>query len=216
MKIRWLGHSSFLLTASNGGRVVTDPYDGTIGYTLPDVEADIVTTSHGHFDHNYTKGVKGSFIHLDKPGRYNIKGIDIHGIPSFHDENQGRKRGTNILFTFAMDGITICHCGDFGHLPDTGMLREMGKVDILLIPVGGTFTLDAEGAATVVKAVKPSVTIPMHYKTEVLTFSIDGVDKFLNASEIKEKNSVMAGKNEIEVNTGNINRFPPIVLLEYQ
>ncbi|NTV88748.1 MAG: MBL fold metallo-hydrolase [Clostridiales bacterium] len=216
MKIRWLGHSCFLLTAADGTKIVTDPYDGTMGYKLPEVTADIVTTSHGHFDHNYTKGVRGLFTHIEKPGQYNIKGVGIHGTGAFHDEERGNKRGAIIIFVFTIDGLRICHCGDLGHMPDASMLREIGKVDVLMIPVGGTFTLDAEGAAAVVKAVNPAVTIPMHYKTRALTFNLDGVDKFLAASGIKDTKSVAAGKKEIEITSENLSGLPSVILLDYE
>src|SRR5690554_2277719 len=116
MKIKWLGHACFLLTSSEGTIILTDPFNEEVGYRPPAIRADVVTTSHDHFDHNYIEVVKGDFVHIDAAGRFTEKGIEITGIETFHDDANGAKRGKNVIYKFDIDGIKVCHCGDLGHL----------------------------------------------------------------------------------------------------
>lgn len=212
MKVKWFGHACFLLTSDNGVKIVTDPFDDTIGYELPEVEADIVTSSHNHYDHNNKDIIKGDFLFLNKPGTFSSKGIEITGITTYHDEVKGNARGTNIIFKYNIDGIQVCHCGDLGHVLAVEQISELGRVDILLIPVGGTYTVDAEKATEVVKQLNPSITIPMHFKTEALAFKIDGVDNFLNAGGDWER----AGLQELEINRDNLSEYSKILVLDYK
>lgn len=179
MKIRWFGHACFLLESQDGTKIVTDPFDGSVGYKIPMVEADIVTVSHDHYDHNYVEGVQGEPEIMKSPGEYIISGISIKGLPTFHDEVKGAKRGPNIVFVFEIDDMKICHAGDLGHLLSKAQLEEIGDIDVLILPVGGTFTLDAEGAAAAVEQFSPKIIIPMHYKTSAVSMPIDPVDNFL-------------------------------------
>lgn len=212
MKIKWLGHACFLITSDSGVRILTDPFDETVGYELPNVEADIVASSHDHFDHNHLSVVKGSFKVLDKPGKFSEKGIEVNGVSTYHDKSKGSERGKNVIFNFLIDGINLCHCGDLGHVLTEEQVKEIGKVDILLVPVGGTFTVNASEAYEVVKQLNPKVTIPMHFKTDVLDFPIDGVDKFISVAGTGKK----LGKQEIEINKDNLSEFSPIVVLSYK
>ena len=211
MRIKWLGHACFLLTSENGTRVVTDPFDKTVGYAAPAVEADIVTTSHNHFDHNHVSVVRGDFIIIDGAGSFSEKGINITGVSAFHDENKGAKRGANIIYRYDIDGVKVCHCGDLGHVLSPEQVSEIGEADVLLIPVGGTYTLDAAGASEVVRQLRAAVTIPMHYKTPAINFPIDGVDKFLAAAG----GGYRAGAREIEVTGENLSSLPKVIVLEY-
>lgn len=212
MKIKWLGHSCFLITSSKGVRILTDPFDDQVGYDLPSEEADIVTTSHDHFDHNNVEIVKGEFVHIAKPGTYSECGIGINGVSTFHDEVKGEKRGKNIIFKYDVDGIKICHCGDLGHIPTSLQVEEVGEVDILLLPVGGTFTVDAKEAFEVVKMLNPAVTIPMHFKTDDTGFTIEGVDKFIAAAGSGER----VGRKEVEITKDNLKSMPSVMVLEYR
>ncbi len=180
MKIRWLGHSCFLFESRNGTKIVTDPFDGSVGYKIPKIEADVVTVSHDHYDHNYVDGVQGDPNVIRNVGEYQQNGVSIKGISSFHDEAKGAKRGANVIFVYEIDGLKLCHVGDLGHLLSKAQIEEIGSVDVLLIPVGGTFTLDAEGAAAVVKQLSPRVIIPMHFKTPEVSMPIDPVGNFLH------------------------------------
>lgn len=163
VSLTWFGHSSFLLKAGDGTRIVIDPYDPSVGILPGGLTADIVTVSHQHFDHNYLKGVKGKYSLVDTAGHHKIGNIMINGLMSWHDDQMGAKRGANIMNIFEVDGLRICHLGDLGDVPSKDELLRMGNIDYLLIPVGGTYTLDPAGADKLIKLIKPKVAVPMHY-----------------------------------------------------
>lgn len=212
MKIKWFGHSCFLITSDNGTKIVTDPFDNTVGYKIPEIETDIVSTSHDHFDHNNVNIFGGSPVLVKGSGKINIKGIEITGVDTFHDDDFGKKRGLNTVFKFGVDGLNVCHLGDLGHILTDVQLKELGEVDILLTPVGGVYTVDHVGAKAVVDILKPKVTIPMHYKTEDLAFPLSGVEEFLAlVGEYKKIDGC-----EVEINKENIKDFPEVVVLNYK
>lgn len=213
MRIKWLGHSCFKMSTKNGIRVVTDPFDDNVGYKLPTVETDIVTMSHGHYDHNFVDCVKGNFEIVNKVGNFYVKDIPITGVHTFHDEEDGQKRGDNIIYIFEMDGVRVCHLGDLGHVLTPAQIEMIGEVDVVLIPVGGVYTLDAERAAEVVHQLKPSIVIPMHYKTPVLKFQLDTVDKFIELMGRGER----LGSQVIQINTEDLNKDDlRVYILNYQ
>ena len=181
MNIKYLGHAAFTITSDTGVRIITDPYETGPDLTYGEIteSANIVTVSHNHFDHCYVAGVKGNPEVVRRAGRSIAKGIEFKGIASYHDEAKGRLRGNNIIICFELDGIKVCHLGDLGHLLDDKQVTEIGSVDILLIPVGGYYTIDAKAATEVCNQLKPRVIIPMHYKTEKGIPNIFGVDEFL-------------------------------------
>ena len=210
MKIKWLGHASFLITSEDGLRIVTDPYSvgGGINYGRIEETADVVTVSHKHYDHDNVASVKGKPEIVDTPGATKVKGIDFKGFASYHDEAAGKQRGPNIILCFTLDGMRICHLGDLGHQLEGSKTAEIGKVDILLIPVGGLFTIDAKVATTVCEALNPKVVIPMHYKTARCDYPIAGVDDFLkgrknvrrlDASETEFKKDQLSSDTETVV-----------------
>jgi L-ascorbate metabolism protein UlaG (beta-lactamase superfamily) len=185
-----------------------------LGYKLPEIEANIVSTSHNHGDHNNIKAVKGNFMHINETGGFSKDGIEIKGVQTFHDKASGAKRGENIIYNFKVDGINICHCGDLGHTLDANLVKEIGNVDILLLPVGGRATIDAIDAVNVMKQLNPIVVIPMHYRTKalgVLGFVFSKVDKFISASGVKVKEH-----DVLELNQANINDYSGIVVLKYE
>lgn len=198
MFITPLGHSCFLLEESTGTKVVTDPYSSEIGITLPPVSADVVTVSHPHYDHNNVAAVLGSPLVVDKPGMFEVKGVQVFGLNTYHDEEHGKKRGSNVIFNIRMDGVNVCHLGDVGHGPSPMMIEAIGPVDILLIPVGGTYTIDAEVAKEYVDRLMPSVIIPMHYKTDDVNIDIEGVDSFLDYFDKDDVEYVSDGKVEFD------------------
>jgi L-ascorbate metabolism protein UlaG (beta-lactamase superfamily) len=213
MKIKWFGQSCFRLTSENGIKIVMDPYANMLGYKLPEIEANIVTTSHDHSDHNNVGAVKGDFVHIKDPGVFSQEGIGIKGVQTFHDKVSGTKRGKNIVYNFRIDGLNVCHCGDLGHLLSLEQINEIGKVDILLLPIGGRVTLDASGAAEVMKQLNPAVVIPMHYRTKamgILGFIFGKVDTFITVSKKDAKNY-----KELDVNLSNIKDLPGIAVLQY-
>lgn len=179
MQMKWFGHSCFLITAKDGTRILTDPCDPGAGYTLSGIRADVVTISHAHHDHNYLQAVTGAPIVIDAPGAHEACGIKITGISTYHDDVQGAKRGKNIVFIYEIDSLRIAHLGDLGAIPDDAVLDAFGKIDVLMCPVGGFYTIDAAAAAALQKRLSPRLFLPMHYKTAVNNYPIDGVDAFL-------------------------------------
>ena len=182
MKIRYLGHSCFQLTESTGTSIVTDPF-GKIGFDLPRVSADVVTVSHAHYDHNNVDGVDGKLAVIEKEGNYDFGGVGISAISSYHDDEEGKLRGKNLIFKFRMDGLEICHLGDIGEECSSSLIEAILPVHVLLIPVGGEYTIDAEQAKEYVDRLMPSIVIPMHFKSKGLNMDIDKVDEFLDLFE---------------------------------
>ena len=182
MIITWQGHSCFKIqdkTGTDGLTLMTDPYDKSIGLKLPNFEADIITISHDHDDHNNVSAFRGQPFVVESAGEYDVKGVMIEGVTSYHDEKAGAERGNNIIYRIEMDDITICHLGDLGHVLDNKQLERLAGIDILLIPVGDKYTLDAKKAVEVISQIEPRIVIPMHYKTKDLKIDLDGVDKFI-------------------------------------
>lgn len=181
MKVKWLGHASFLITSQNGTRVITDPYAVGMGISYGEIRetADIVTVSHEHGDHNNVAAVSGSPEVVRDAGVQDAKGIEFTGVASFHDDAQGSERGPNTIFCFAVDGVKLCHLGDLGHPLTAEQAAEVGEVDVLLAPVGGFFTIDAGVATQIVDLLKPRVVIPMHFSTDKCAYPISGVEDFL-------------------------------------
>lgn len=214
MKIKWFGQSCFMITSENGTKILMDPYKNMLGYKLPEeITADIVATSHNHSDHNYISAVKDSFVHINEVGSFLEHGIEIKGVETFHDKVSGANKGKNIIYNFKIDGINVCHCGDLGHILDSKLVKEIGNVDILLLPVGGGFTIDALDAVNVMKQLNPIVTIPMHYRTKalgVLGLAFAKVDKFISASGLQSKEYT-----ELELNSTNIKDYSVIAVLKY-
>ncbi|MCL6613836.1 MAG: MBL fold metallo-hydrolase [Firmicutes bacterium] len=179
MKIRWFGHACFELTAQDGTKVLTDPFDESVGYMVPQVEVGVVTISHGHFDHAHLAGVAGRPRVLRGPGEYAEGALKIKAIRTHHDASGGRLRGENLAFRFDDGDLALLHAGDLGHTLTAEQVQACGKVDVLLVPVGGTYTLDAEGAWRVVEQLKPGIVIPMHFRTDALSFPLAPVEPFL-------------------------------------
>jgi L-ascorbate metabolism protein UlaG (beta-lactamase superfamily) len=214
MKIKWLGHSCFLLTSESGLRIITDPYTpGVYGvdYAAPSETADIVTVSHDHADHNNVAAVKGNPQVVKGDGTHQAKGIQFKGVPSAHDPSGGKERGANTIFTFTLDGVTVCHVGDLGHDLDDRTVAEIGPMDVLLIPVGGNFTVDAAVANQVCKRLKPQVCIPMHFKNpRCPNFPVAGVDDF--ASKRKPVRTLDA--SEVEITKDTLPTTPETIVLK--
>jgi L-ascorbate metabolism protein UlaG (beta-lactamase superfamily) len=210
MKIKYLAHSAFLITTGGGVKIITDPYAvaGPFKYQPINETADIVTVSHEHGDHNYVKAVKGNPVVFRDSGE--AKGFKFTAMATAHDENDGAQRGLNKVFCFSVDGINVCHCGDLGHVLTPEQVKALGKVDVLLLPVGGFFTIDAAAAAKVWQMLKPAVTVPMHYKTEKADMPIAGVEEFT-----KGKIPVsFINASEIELDKDKLPQAPQIVVLQ--
>lgn len=202
MKIKYLGHSSFLMTESTGTAVVCDPYDSSVGFAMPSVRADAVTVSHHHYDHDNVAAVSGSPVVLDKEQGYSLPGVEIKAVKSFHDDVNGAKRGDNVIFKFRMDGLDVCHLGDLGEDCSPELIEAILPVNVLLIPVGGTYTIDAAMAKEYVDRIMPDVVIPMHFRTKNCTLDIDKADEFLQLFEGDVE--IEEGANEISLSREDI------------
>jgi L-ascorbate metabolism protein UlaG (beta-lactamase superfamily) len=172
MDIKYFGHSSFLFR-SKDAKIVTDPFDPTYtGLKFPPTEADVVTISHDHNDHNYTAGIKGEPLVLTWPGEFEKAGVRVTGFASFHDATEGSERGQNVMYKFEIEGVNVLHCGDLGHPLSEHTVGEVGEIDILCIPVGGVYTVTAAQAMKVINEIEPKIIIPMHYQQSGLSASI--------------------------------------------
>jgi len=211
MKIKYLAHAAFLITSDAGVKIVTDPYTPGGGIKHGEIKetADIVTVSHEHSDHNNVAAVGGNPKTVR--GNAEVKGIKIRAIPAAHDSSGGSQRGKNSIFCFEVDGVSICHCGDLGHSLNEEQIKAIGKVDVLMIPVGGFFTIDAKTAIKVGEQLKPKVIIPMHYKTEkTADFPITGVDEFTKG----KGNVTKVNGSEIELKVGALPVATQIMVLK--
>lgn len=201
MYITWLGQACFKIQGREV-TIITDPYDKQVGLTLPRLSGDIVTVSHSHFDHNNTKAVSGQPFIINTPGEYEIKRVFIQGIPSVHDDKEGAERGNNIIFLFEFEEVKIAHLGDLGNTLSDEQLDKLEGVDILLIPVGGVYTIDGKKAAEVVSQIEPRIVIPMHYKIPGLKVNLQTADKFCDEMGVKkngEDNKLRITKKDLPV-----------------
>ena len=203
MKIKYLGHSAFLIEGKDKS-VVTDPFSG-IGYDVERVSADYCTVSHEHYDHDYVDGVDAKTV--IRSARDGFLAID-----SYHDANLGALRGKNTIFKFTVDGVTLCHMGDIGEYFSDALAEEIGEVDVLFIPVGGNYTVNGKEAAVYMHNLHAKIVIPMHYKTPRSEIDIDGLDKFLAhvCTEV-----VNAGE-EIEVTKENLPSVTTVTVMNNQ
>ncbi len=209
MDIYWLGHSCFRLKGKSA-TVVIDPYSPQIGYNLAKLEADIVLVTHQHPGHNYIQGVSGEHRVIEGPGEYEIGGVFITGLPTFHDNESGQLRGRNTCYVIEVEGVTVAHLGDVGHVLSSKTVADLGRIDVLLGPVGGTTTLDAVGAAEVMRKLTPKWVVPMHYKTPALSADLAPVDKFLAESGAKQ----VVPQPRLSANAGSQVSLQ-VVLLDY-
>ena len=210
MKVKWLGHATFVITADDGTRIITDPYatGGELSYGNITESADIVTVSHDHFDHNNVAAVRGNPAVVR--GTTGVKGINFMGITTYHDDAAGKKRGNNTIFCFEVDGVKVCHLGDLGHPLNERQAAELGEIDILLIPVGGFFTIDAATASQLCERLKPGVIIPMHYRNKKCALPVSGVDEFLQG----KKNVSRLDASEVELKSGELPAGTQILVLQ--
>ena len=180
MKLQWLGHSCFKIALNDGRTIVTDPYDDTVGYPPLHVKADIVLSSHGHFDHNCFAAVEGDPEIINAPGEYVRGGTTITGVHSFHDDARGAKRGDNVIFAVQDGDMKLVHLGDLGHLPDTDAQRAILRdTDILLIPIGGTYTITTPQAVALIGLYKPRAAVAMHYRNDYCHFPVTDCAEFV-------------------------------------
>lgn len=178
MNISYFGHSCFKIEEKINGEnvvLVTDPFDKEVGLKVPNIEADIAIVSHAHSDHNNVSALRGAPFVINCAGEFDVKGVIIEGIRSLHGDNKGE----NIIFRIDVEGVSLAHLGDLGETLDNKQLEKLGGVDILFVPVGGKYTLDAKKAVEVISQIEPRIVVPMHYKTKDSKIDVDGLDKFI-------------------------------------
>jgi L-ascorbate metabolism protein UlaG (beta-lactamase superfamily) len=212
IEITWLGHSCFKIKGKEA-TVLTDPYDESIGYALGEPKANIVTSSHPHPGHGFISGVGGQPRIVRGPGEYEIAGIFITGIATFHDSTKGSERGKNTVYLIEMDDMRLCHLGDLGHPLTAEQAEEIDSVDVLLVPVGGLSTIDAATAVETVRLLQPRIVIPMHFQTEVLRIQLAPVDRFLREMGIK---AGLSAQPKLSINKTGLSEETQVVLLDYR
>lgn len=189
MEISYVGHSCFRIKGKDTSLVI-DPYDPKkTGYKLPKLKSDIVLLTHGHEDHSYLDGVSDYKLLIDTPGEYEMSGTFIYGIKTYHDEQKGKQRGNNTIYQIDVDGFSLLHLGDLGHELSTETLEKLTDIDVLMIPVGGTYTIDAKTAIKVISSIEPSMIVPMHYQTKELTGlskKLDDIKVFLDEIGVED------------------------------
>ena len=180
MKIKWLGHSCFQLTLNNGKVLATDPYDESVGYPPLRVACDAALSSHAHHDHNCFDALEGNPVILNEPGERELFGARITAVPCFHDEVRGAKRGKNLIHVIEADGLRIAHLGDLGHLPDTDAQRAaLTGLDVLLIPIGGYYTIDTPAAVRIIRKFEPRCAIAMHFANRYCHYPVSDESEFV-------------------------------------
>jgi len=211
MNIKWLGHATFLITSDDGIKIITDPYETNERLTYDDINesADIVTVSHGHGDHSNATAVGGNPAVVKEAAE--SKGIKFEAIATHHDDSGGDQRGDNTIFSFKVDGIKLCHLGDLGHMLNDKQAVQLGKIDVLMIPVGGNFTIDAAVAGKVCDKLAPRLVIPMHFSNERCPhFPVAGVDDFIKG----KSNVTNLEVSEMELTAGILPAAPQIVVMK--
>jgi L-ascorbate metabolism protein UlaG (beta-lactamase superfamily) len=181
--VTWLGQSCFRLRGKSVA-VVTDPYPPALGPKLK-LEANLVTVSHGHESHSHVQAVRDAYV-IEGPGEYEVSGVSVHGVPTYHDASQGAEHGRNTVYVIDVDEVRVCHLGDLGHKLDDGVLEAIGNVDVLLVPVGGTCSLDGASAAEVVRQVEPRYVVPMHFAHPAIRKELAPVERFLKEMGVPE------------------------------
>lgn len=208
MEISWLGYSCFRLKGKNT-TVITDPFSPDLGYNLGKPAARIVTVSHAHKDHSHSRPFDSETKVISRPGEYEVGGVLIIGISTFHDGENGARLGKNNVYAIEVDDINICHLGDLGHPLSSDQIEELGNIDILLVPVGGGDTISASQGAALVRSIEPKIVIPMHYKTPTLDKPLDGVDKFLKEMGLNES----VAQPKLVVSKGSLPLTTQVVVL---
>jgi len=209
MEISWYGYACFRLR-DRGIAIVTDPYDDSVGYQPPRLRAEVVTVSHPHPSHSNVRAVRGRRKVFDGPGEYEIQGVFITGISTYHDQKKGKERGTNTVFLFDFGGVSVCHLGSLGHPLTQAQTELLSDVSVLLVPVGGGSTLNAARAAEVISHVEPRIVIPMRYRTPGVAIRLDPVTRFLKEMGLAKPDTV----DSLKVTASSLPEDTQVVLLK--
>ncbi len=211
MDITWYGHSCFRIVERGRATIVTDPFDGSLGYEVPRLKADVVTVSHLAPGHGTVNSLKSYEHVIDGPGEYEIGDVFIIGVATFDHTQENPRR--NVVYVFDFNGLTVAHLGDLDHVPSQSMIETLGAVDIALVPVGGGGSLTSSQAAEVISLLEPSIVVPMHFQTDVLdSVQLDPVDRFLKEMGI----NAIQEESVLRVTAGNLPEQTQVVLLDYR
>ena len=212
MLLQHIGHAEFLITLESGFRIVTDPFDASVGYPVPSLEADGILVSHHHHDHDAVENIAGHPQVIDYAGLHTFApDVKVTGILADHDDAGGAKRGKTLLFLLEAEGLRVVHLGDLGCLLDADQLEALGQADILLLPVGGFYTIDARTARDVAEQLDPRIIIPMHYRTEAnADWPIGPVEDF---TRLFDPSQIRSGSDILRVTKGDLSCQPHIVVL---
>jgi len=208
LDVTWHGQSCFRLRGK-GAAVVTDPYPPALGPKLK-LEANLVTVSHQHESHSHVQSVRDAAYVIDGPGEYEVAGVTVQGLPTFHDNQRGAEHGRNTVFVIELDDVRVCHLGDLGHALSDDSLEALGNIDVLLVPVGGGAALDGAAAAEVVRQVEPRYVVPMHYGHAAIRGDLQPVDRFLKEMGIAEAEP----QSKLAVQSSSVESETKVVVLE--
>ncbi len=215
MLVKWYAHACFSLELKSGTKILIDPFNEEIGYSLPEVSTDILLVSHEHFDHSYDKTIVSQYERFDSEGDFECKGVKISAISQPHDEKGGSLRGDTLTFKIKAEGINILHMGDIGIVPSVEFAQKVGKVDVLFLPVGGVYTVGPEEAIEIIKLLEPNIIIPMHYKTTGLKLDIGNLYDFTKVAKKFTDISTIGGSN-FEITADNLKKRTRIVVMQNQ
>lgn len=211
MKLKYYGHACFSLAYEGGPTLVTDPFDQSVTYPPCDAACDAALVSHDHFDHNHIQSLHGDFSVIRNAGEYSVGGVQISAMPCFHDDRQGTLRGGNLLFRIEGEGMRIAHLGDLGHMPDEAQAAFLQGLDVMLLPIGGTYTIDSMQAAELISLFKPRTAIAMHFKTAAYpTINITTPDEFIAATQ------AVRMPRELRLSKACLAALPPVMVLDYK
>lgn len=211
MLLQYLGHAFFRMETESGTVITADPYGEFYSFPKRSVAADVCTISHHHHDHDGLSCITGAPFVIDKPGKYRpADDVRLTAIPTWHDGEKGALRGDNLIFVYEIEGLRIVHCGDLGHVPDASQVKAIGKPHVLLLPVGGYYTIDAKQALATMELLKPMVTIPMHYRTQFNEeMPIQPVDDFLALADAKNEHCPL-----LRLTVDDMNQRPRVMVMD--
>lgn len=210
MKLKYYGHACFTLRFANGTALAIDPFDESVTYAPCDESCDAALLSHDHFDHNHTESLRGDFITIREAGEYDVRGAHITAVPSFHDKQGGALRGRNLIFRIEGEGLTIVHLGDLGHMPDDKQLRAIAGADLMLTPIGGTYTIDTPEAEEVIRLAQPKHAVAMHFRTPDYDFNASTCEAFARDMQ------AVRMPREVEITPETLSALPEAMILSYK
>lgn len=206
MKLKWHGHSCFSYAFDDGTVIVSDPFDGSVGYPLCEVRADAALLSHGHYDHNYVQSLQGDPAVIADSAARCVGGVRVRGIDCFHDACQGAQRGKNILFVIEGDGLRIAHMGDLGHIPTPQQCDALQNLDVMLLPIGGTYTITTPEAVEIARMLRPHTTIAMHFRNALCAFPIVDPTEFIRLT------GAQTMPRELEITPETLEQLPRFIV----